>query len=232
MEIFRTFIGRVSLTSDTWPSTFKKPILCVTIHWIDDEWFIQERIICFEAREESHNCFNIKTRIVSCCKNFHLIDKIFSLSLDNVTANTKAMEFLKKDPSIILMLGGYLRHIRCHVHILHLCVQEGLVELQPLVEPIRSVIKWIRVARTAKRAFKAKLLHIAITYCDVLHDLYNESRTGSNLLINNEDWSLDIHGFFQSFDSATNISFYVYEPNIHMVILECIRIIYSINQTT
>ncbi|KAL2942141.1 putative AC transposase [Bienertia sinuspersici] len=156
MEIFCTYNGRVSLTSDTWASTFGEPFVCVSAHWIDD------------AMEKAHNGFNIKTRIVSCCKNIHVVDKLFSISLDNATANTKAMNCL------------------CCAHIMNLCVQEGLHELRTLLEPIRGVTRWIRAARSAKRIFKhkcdeyglrKKLLHDAIAYRDVLTDMYHESRT-------------------------------------------------------
>ncbi|KAL2897747.1 putative AC transposase [Bienertia sinuspersici] len=193
--------------------------------------------------EQSHDGFNIKTRIVICCKNFHLTDKILYISLDNATTNTKAMDFLKGDPSINLMLDGSLLHVRCCAHILDFFDQEGVAELQQLLEPIRSVIKWIRVPRTTIRAFKAKfeenglrkkLLYHVITCRDVLTDLYNESRMDPNSLINNGNWSLAIaiHDILQSFDSATNIFFYVYELNIHMLILECIKIIYYISKAT
>ncbi|KAL2934848.1 putative AC transposase [Bienertia sinuspersici] len=76
--------------------------------------------------EVAHNGFNIKTHIVNCCKNFHLIDKIFSISLYNVTAITKVIDFLKEDPSNNMLLGGSLMHVRCCAHILNLCIQEGL----------------------------------------------------------------------------------------------------------
>ncbi|KAL2904569.1 putative AC transposase, partial [Bienertia sinuspersici] len=133
-EMFCTYYGHVSLTSDTWTSTFRESFVCVTVHWIDDDWFLPKRIFCFEAMEEAHNDFNIKTRIVNCCKNFHLVDKIFSISLDNATANTKAIDFLKEDPSINMLLGGSLMHVRCCTHILNVCVQEGLGELRLFVK--------------------------------------------------------------------------------------------------
>ncbi|KAL2931799.1 putative AC transposase [Bienertia sinuspersici] len=185
-------------------STFGEPFVYVTLHWINDNWFLQKRIICFEAMEESHNGFNIKTRIVSCCKNFHLVDKIFSIFLDNATDNTKAMEFLKEDPLIQMLLGGSLMNIRCCAHILNLCVQDGLNELRPLLKPIRGVIRWIRAARSAKITFKRKceeyglrkktialdtptrwnftykLLHDAIAYRDVICTM-NPGRMGGSL---------------------------------------------------
>ncbi|KAL2925156.1 putative AC transposase [Bienertia sinuspersici] len=197
MEIFCTYNGRVSLTSDTWASTFGEPFVCVSAHWIDD------------AMEKAHNGFNIKTRIVSCCKNIHVVDKLFSISLDNATANTKAMNCL------------------CCAHIMNLCVQEGLHELRTLLEPIRGVTRWIRAARSAKRIFKhkcdeyglrKKLLHDAIAYRDVLTDMYHESRTTDGRFITNDHWSLAkiVHNVLETFDNATQIFSYVYEPNIHM----------------
>ncbi|KAL2905868.1 putative AC transposase, partial [Bienertia sinuspersici] len=176
MEMFRTYDGRVSLTSDTWTSTYGEPFVRVTAHWIDDDWLLQKRIICFEAIEETHNGFNIKSRLVSFCKNFHLIDKLFSISLDNATASTSAMQFLKEDPSIKLVLDGSLMHNSTY-----------------------------------------KLLHDAIAYRDVLTDMYNESRPTDGQFITNDHWSLAkiVHDVLETFDNATHIFSYVYEPNIH-----------------
>ncbi|KAL2896441.1 Zinc finger BED domain-containing protein RICESLEEPER 2, partial [Bienertia sinuspersici] len=179
MEMFRTYDGRVSLTSDTWTFTFGEPFVCMIVHWIDDDWLLQKRIICFEVMEEAHNGLNIKTH------------KLFFISLDNATANTKAMDFLKKDPSIKLLLGD-------------------------------TSTRWNSTY---------KLLHDAIAYRDVLTDMYNESRT-DGWFITNDHWSLSkiIHDILETFDNATHIFSYVYEPSIHMVILECIKIICTIKQ--
>ncbi|KAL2898471.1 Zinc finger BED domain-containing protein RICESLEEPER 2, partial [Bienertia sinuspersici] len=205
MDMFRIYDGCVSLTSDTWTSTYGEPFVCVTVHWINDDW---------------------------------------------------AMEFLKEDPSIKLLLNGSLMHVRCCA--LNLCVQEGLDELRTLLEPTRGVIRWIRAARSAKRIFKHKcdeyglrkkvialdtttrwnstykLLHDAIAYRDILTDMYNESRATDGKFITNDHWSLAkiIHDVPETFNNATHIFSYVYEPNTHMVILECIKIICTIKQTS
>ncbi|KAL2920431.1 UDP-N-acetylglucosamine--N-acetylmuramyl-(pentapeptide) pyrophosphoryl-undecaprenol N-acetylglucosamine transferase, partial [Bienertia sinuspersici] len=79
-----------------------------------------------------------------------------------------------------------------------------------------------------------KLLHNAIAYRDVLTDMYNESRATDGQFITNDHWSLAkiVHDVLETFDNATHIFSYVYEPNIHMVILECIKIICTIKQTS
>ncbi|KAL2940352.1 putative AC transposase [Bienertia sinuspersici] len=79
-----------------------------------------------------------------------------------------------------------------------------------------------------------KLLHDAIAYRDILTDMYNESRATDGQFITNDHWSLAkiVHDVLETFDNATHIFSYVYEPNIHMVILECIKIICTIKQTS
>ncbi|KAL2941791.1 putative AC9 transposase [Bienertia sinuspersici] len=140
MEIFRTYDGRVSLTSDTWTSTYGEPFLCVTARWIDDNWLLKKRIICFEAMEEAHNGFNIKTRIEK---------------------------------------SNRLRYPH------------------PMKFNIQVIARY----------------HRFITY---------------------DHWSLAkiIHDALETFDKATHIFSYVYEPNVHMVILECIKVICTIEQTS
>ncbi|KAL2901830.1 putative AC transposase, partial [Bienertia sinuspersici] len=79
-----------------------------------------------------------------------------------------------------------------------------------------------------------KLLHNAVAHRDVLTDMYNESRATDGQFITNDHWSLAkiVHDVLETFDNATHIFSYVYEPNIHMVILECIKIICTIKQTS
>ncbi|KAL2944776.1 putative AC transposase, partial [Bienertia sinuspersici] len=78
------------------------------------------------------------------------------------------------------------------------------------------------------------LVHDAIAYRDVLTDMYNESRATDGQFITNDHWSLAkiVHDVLETFDNATHIFSYIYEPNIHMVILECIKIICTIKQTS
>ncbi|KAL2898285.1 putative AC transposase [Bienertia sinuspersici] len=79
-----------------------------------------------------------------------------------------------------------------------------------------------------------KLLHDAIAYRDVLTNMYNESRGMDGQFITNDHWSLAkiVHNVLETFDNATHIFSYVYKSNIHMVILECIKDICTIKQTS
>ncbi|KAL2933055.1 Zinc finger BED domain-containing protein RICESLEEPER 2, partial [Bienertia sinuspersici] len=64
--------------------------------------------------------------------------------------------------------------------------------------------------------------------------MYNESWASDGQFITNDHWSLAkiVHDVLETYDNATHIFSYIYEPNIHMVILECIKIICTIKQTS
>jgi hypothetical protein len=50
---FKTIQSRFSATMDMRTSNQNKGYMCVTLHWIDDEWKIQKRIINFFHVQES-----------------------------------------------------------------------------------------------------------------------------------------------------------------------------------
>jgi hypothetical protein len=50
----KTFNCRFSTTMDMWTSNQNKGYMCVTAHWIDDDWRIQKRIIDFFHVEGRH----------------------------------------------------------------------------------------------------------------------------------------------------------------------------------
>ena len=54
IEMFRNLDNHVSLTTDTWSSCFGEPYMCVTAHWIDENWYLQKHTIAFEVMEEKH----------------------------------------------------------------------------------------------------------------------------------------------------------------------------------
>jgi len=45
--LFRSVKFRFSVTMDMWTSCQNKSYMCITVHWIDDNWHIQKRIAAF-----------------------------------------------------------------------------------------------------------------------------------------------------------------------------------------
>lgn len=257
ISYFAKYKGRVSLTSDGWTA---KPsndqYICVTAHWIDTDWVLQKRIITFDDMDERHTGQNISNRIEETCKEFNLVGKVFSISFDNATANTKAIEYVVKNwPG--LLLNGKLVHVRCCAHIINLSAQEGITFLAPLLQPIKQCVKWIKNTPSIRRRYKTLcrehklpfvdwsndtptrwnstyyLLKKALKYKIVISELYNSEHDYPGAVqIDDSMWVIanNIAILLKAYDDATHCFSLVYEPNVHLVIFNCVNIVKSFKQ--
>ena len=101
-----------------------------------------------------HTGENIAERIACVIEEYGLIDKVFSITLNNASSNARAMSTLTP------LLAGYLGadpspepadpskvyyslvHQRCACHIINLIVKSGLKRFKPYLEDLRSVINF------------------------------------------------------------------------------------------
>jgi hypothetical protein len=88
----------------------EKGYMCVTIYWVDDDWKIQKRIINFLHVPGRHSGENMSLILSSCLLKCFIEKKMFSLTLDNASANEVALkevilELNKRNP---LICGGLL----------------------------------------------------------------------------------------------------------------------------
>ena len=102
--------------------------------------------------DESHSGYNIKQRILETTKEFNLFDKIYSISLDNASANKKCIDYIR--PEILSTLNGVFLHVRFCAHIINLSAQKGLVLITDLLELIRKIVKYLRLATTFRSRYK------------------------------------------------------------------------------
>jgi hypothetical protein len=65
---FKKLTCRVSFTMDAWTSIQNKSYLCVTAHWIDDNWNMQKRIINFMHVEGSHGGIKLSDFFCKCAQ--------------------------------------------------------------------------------------------------------------------------------------------------------------------
>jgi hypothetical protein len=61
--------------------------MCVTVHWIDDNWSIQNRIIKLMHLEGLHTGSSMANELISSLIRWFIEKKMLSLSLDNAAAN-------------------------------------------------------------------------------------------------------------------------------------------------
>ncbi|KAG4207396.1 hypothetical protein ERO13_A03G062801v2 [Gossypium hirsutum] len=121
--------GLICLTSDNWNSEHTNDeYICITAHWVDENWKLKKRIIRFRALFSPYDCLNIANELVLCLSQWGIDKKIFSFTLDNASYNDVMVSCLKnrfRENRAILCDGAFFQ-VRCCAHILNLIVKTGL----------------------------------------------------------------------------------------------------------
>lgn len=120
--------------------------MCITLHWVDDDWCIQKRIVTFSHVEGRHTGVRLSEGFTTSMLRWFVEKKIFSLTLDNASANDVAVkdiisELKKHSP---LVCNGMFFHVRCACHILNLVAKDGLQEIESTIQKIKSFVNVVK----------------------------------------------------------------------------------------
>ncbi|KAF7125028.1 hypothetical protein RHSIM_Rhsim12G0047200 [Rhododendron simsii] len=145
---------RICLTTDTWTSIQNLNYMCLTAHFIDDDWKLQKRILNF-CQIEDHKGATIGKKIESLLLEWN-VDGIFTMTVDNASSNGTAIEYLKRKTLDWkrTVLGHEYMHMRCCAHILNLIVVEGLKDMSESILSVRDVVRYVRSSPQRMETFK------------------------------------------------------------------------------
>ena len=149
-------MNKISLTTDLWKSKNQKiEYMVITGHFIDLDWRLQKRVLNFVHLPPPRRGIEIADSIYKCLKEWGIENKIYSISVDNASANDSAIRILKENfsRSRKLLCGGKLFHVRCCAHILNLMVQDGLIQIKPIIENVHDSVSYINQSEARLRTF-------------------------------------------------------------------------------
>lgn len=151
---------RVSLTTDIWVApTTAASYMVITMHFIDASWQPKKLIIGFKYITD-HKGKTVASVLLDDLAGWG-IEKIFTITVDNATANTSALTTFQREFKLVgnepLVLDGEFMHMRCSAHIINLIVKEGLVELGKNVAAIRNAILYVRSSTTRLKYFQLRV---------------------------------------------------------------------------
>lgn len=103
-----------------------------------------------------HTGFELSNKILQFLNEWGIEKKIFSITLDNASANDVMQDVLKSQLTLQnwLLCDGQFFHVRCSAHILNLIVQEGLKIASDALHKIRESIKHVRSSESRMQKFK------------------------------------------------------------------------------
>uniref|UniRef100_A0A803N6R2 BED-type domain-containing protein n=1 Tax=Chenopodium quinoa TaxID=63459 RepID=A0A803N6R2_CHEQI len=118
--------SRICLTTDTWTSCQNLSYMCLTAHFIDDNWILHKKIL-----------------------NFCLISSHSGEAIGIQYIRRRLQRW--KDGAV---LGGKFVHMRCASHILNLTMREGLKENDESIKRIRNGVRFVRSSPARLQKFK------------------------------------------------------------------------------
>ena len=255
IAIFATAPFKVSLTSDIW--TAGKHGLsynCVTAHYLDDNWKIQKRIISFRIIPYPHTGEVVFKAIMDVITEFKLktevSNKIFSISFDNASNNTKTVEYFTR--ALNPISNGAFFHQRCACHVLNLAVKAGLKTpgCNDVITKFKSAVTHIYTTGIRKQRFNEicsmlnlsklrvpwdvdtrwnstyRMLKRCIPYANAINSTLNESPESMDLALHPNEWGQlnKLMKFLEVFFTATLALSCSYRPTAHQLLHHLQRI--------
>ncbi|CAO2185199.1 unnamed protein product [Urochloa humidicola] len=155
-DVLRDCSCRFSLTADLWTSNQNTSYMVVTCHYIDEDWKIQKRIIRFCVVNTPHDGCNLYSVMLRTIRYYKIEDKLFSITLDNASANKTMMDLLraKLNSKSMLHCNGDLFHVSCAAHVLNLIVKDGLESIDGVIHDIRESVKYVKASTSRKEKFE------------------------------------------------------------------------------
>ena len=250
-----SLVNKVSLTTDMWWSGEQKiGYMTVTAYFIDSKWQLHKRVLAFTNIPPPHSGEVIAKELLRVMDDWRIRDKVVSITVDNASANDNCIARLKLDFSNRknLPLDGQLFHVRCCAHILNLLVQDGLDVIKPIVEKVRSGVKYLLSSEARCKDFKKiikqldldgrqlvldtktrwnsthLMLTIAYSYKDCFPRYAEENLAFIHYVPEEEDWEMvnDICQFLEVFTDITEIISGTSYPTVNLFLPE----LYSVSE--
>jgi hypothetical protein len=145
-------VSSVAITSYIWSGHANEDYLSVVAHYVNVDWQLEKMIIGFRLIDKSHTGHNIAESVIAVLQEYALLDKIFSVTLDNASSNTTAIT--KMAPKLSGYVGTLFLHQRCACHIINLIVKSALDVIKKYLEAFRTAISFINSSNQRIATFK------------------------------------------------------------------------------
>ncbi|CAG8692129.1 4883_t:CDS:2, partial [Gigaspora rosea] len=142
-NFFQNFDRKVAMIVNAWSACTNQAYLSITLHWINDDWYMQRILLDLIPLHERHTGVFIAENIIEQVEYFGLGAQLLFLTADNATNMDVCGCHLAN-----LLQSRYNNTnfccVRCTSHILYLAVKEGISVLDRSVKKAHEFTSYIR----------------------------------------------------------------------------------------
>jgi hypothetical protein len=91
-----SFKSKYSLTCDVWTSKNQLSFFGFTIHYIDDDWKMQEKMLAFKFLEGEHDGKSLFEAFIEVLEDYGIANRLLGVTADNASNNSSIMVHLQE----------------------------------------------------------------------------------------------------------------------------------------
>lgn len=225
--------GRINLCVEMWSSPENLEYLCLTAHYIDEDWKLQKKILNFLTLDSSHTEDMLSGVINKCLMDWDVDGKLFALTFDDCSTDDDIVKRIKEQISQKrpLLSNGQLFDVRSAAHVLTSIVQDAMEALQQVTQKIRGSVKYVRSSQVTQGKFNEiaqqvginskknllldcpirwnstyLMLETALEYRGAFSLLQDQDPSYTSALTDTEwEWASSVTGYLKLFVEITNV---------------------------
>ncbi|KMT13229.1 hypothetical protein BVRB_4g084950 [Beta vulgaris subsp. vulgaris] len=147
--------GRISVAVDLWNSPENARYLCLTAHYVDEEWKLQKKILNFIMIDAAHTEDIHSEVVIKCLMDWDIERRLFSMTFGDLFTSDDIVSRIKDHlaQNRPLLSYGKLFDVRCAAHALKLLVGDAMDALCEVIHKIRESIRYVKSTQTMQGKF-------------------------------------------------------------------------------
>lgn len=149
--------SRINLAVENWFSAENEEYLCLTAHYIDENWRLDKKILNFVTLDPSHTADLLPEVIIRCLMDWNIDSKLFALTFSDCSIDDDIVLKIQEriSQSRPCLSNGQLFDVRCAAYVLNMIVQDALeaLEVDEMMQKIRGSIRYVKGSQVIQGKF-------------------------------------------------------------------------------
>ncbi|KAK8669212.1 hypothetical protein V6N13_106648 [Hibiscus sabdariffa] len=148
--------GRINLAVQMWSSTENSNNVCMTSHYVGDDWKLQKKILNFVMLDSSHTDDMLSEVIIKCLMDWDIESKLFAVTFDDFSTTDDIVPRIKEQISENKshLSNGQLLDVRSVAHVLNSVVQDAMEALRVVIQKIRGSVQYVKSSQSIQGKFQ------------------------------------------------------------------------------